>query len=91
MDLPIVWIPYADTGVQTACRNLFPVERDRVNLAKVPGERAQALAFGYAPDLRSRVVAARHNDIAVYLEASDASLMTNEYMLAQTLLQVPDA
>jgi hypothetical protein len=54
-------------------------------------ECAQTLALRYAPDLGCGVVASGHNNVAVYFEASDASLVTNEYMLAQALLEVPDA
>lgn len=39
-DLPVIGIPDADTCIQTACRNFFPIESNGVDLAEVPGECA---------------------------------------------------
>lgn len=91
INVPIVWIPYSDTCVQAACRDFLPIKGNRVDLAEVPCEGTQALALGYTPNLRCCVVAARHDNITVYLEAPYASLVANQNVLAQTFLEVPNA
>lgn len=91
INLPIVRIPYPDTGVQTARRNFLAVKSNRIDLAEMSRKGPQALALGYAPDFCSRVVASRHNNIAVYLETPDTSLVSDENVFAKTLVQVPNA
>lgn len=86
MNLPIIWIPYPDTGVQAARRNLLAVKGNGINLTKMSRERAQTLALGYAPNLGCCVVAARNHDIAVYLKTSDTSLVSNKHMFADAFL-----
>lgn len=90
-DLPVSGVPDPDTCVQTACRDFFPIESNGVDLAEVAGECAQALALGDAPDLRCGIIAARNNNVAVDLQTPDASLVADQHVLADALLQIPDS
>ena len=88
-NLPVCRIPYPDTGVQAACRDLFPVKSDGVNLTEVARERPQALALRDTPNLRGGIVGAGYNNVTMDLETPYTSLMANEYVLAETLFEVP--
>jgi hypothetical protein len=89
IDLPVSWIPYPNTGIQTARCDLLSVESNRIDLAKVSRKSAQTLALRYAPYLSSGVVGTRHNDVTVDLKAPYTRLVTDKNVLAKTLFEVP--
>lgn len=65
MALARLRVPDAHAGVQTTRRDPLAVERDRVDLAEVAGQRPQTAPLGDVPDLRGCVVAARDDEVAV--------------------------
>lgn len=91
IDSPIRGVPYPDTGVQTARRNLSPVKGNSVDLTEMASKSTQALAFRYAPYLGCCVIGAGHYDVTVDFETPDTSLVADEDVLAETLLKVPNA
>jgi hypothetical protein len=64
-DLPVVRIPYPNTGIQTSRSYLLAIKSDSINLAEMTRQCAQALALGNTPYLRCRVIATTYNNIAV--------------------------
>jgi hypothetical protein len=53
------------------------------------GQCAQAFTLRNAPNLGRCVVAPGHDNVSVYLKASDTGLMANEDVFALALLKVP--
>jgi hypothetical protein len=89
-NLPIIRIPYPYTRIQTACRYFFPIKSNGVDLTEVACERTQTFAFRDAPNLCGCVVTAGYNEIAMYLKTADTGLVTDENVLANSLLEIPD-
>ena len=54
------------------------------------GQRPETSAVGDAPDLGDGVVAAGHDEVSVHCETAHAGLMTDEDVLAQARVDVPD-
>jgi len=88
---PICWVPNADHGVQTARGNLLTIEGYGIDLTEVTLKSSKALALGYAPYLGGRVVAAAHDQISVYLQASNTGTVADKNMLADAFLHIPNA
>ena len=63
--LPILWVPYPYTGVQTSCRYPLSVESNGVYLTEVTLKGTQALPGRYAPYLGCGVVASRDYQITM--------------------------
>lgn len=91
MYIPIVRIPNANTRIQTSCCYSIAVKSDGINLREVSAEGAQTSAFRNAPYFGCGIITSRNHKVALDLQTSNASLVTNKYILADSLLDIPNA
>jgi len=84
-------VPDAHVRIETASDNPFAVEGYRIDLAEMALQSLDTPAFRNAPHFGRGVVASRDDNVAVDLEAADASLMSNQDVAAQAGSDVPDS
>jgi len=88
-NLPCCSIPYPDTSVQTARSDSHAVKGNSVYLAVMALQSVEAPSLGNAPNLGGSVIATRDYDIALDLQAPDASLVAYKDVPTQTGSYVP--
>jgi hypothetical protein len=88
--LPSDMVPYPDVGVQAPRDYSLAVERNRIYLAKVALQGLEASAFGDAPNPSKGIVASGHNNVAFYLEATNARLVPNEDVPTHSCANIPN-
>jgi hypothetical protein len=90
-NLPSCRVPYPHICVQATSHDALAIKSNSIDLAEVARQGLQTAPFGDAPDSRRGVVATGDDDIALDLETSNARLMTNENVAAQTCSDIPDS
>ena len=88
--VPSGCIPDPDARVQTAGSHAGAVEGDSIDLAVVSREGVKATALRDAPNFSRGVVAARDNYVAFDFQTSDASLVSDQDVTAQSTSNIPD-
>lgn len=88
-DLPSLHVPYPDTRVQASGCHPLTVEGDGVNVAIMTSKGVETPALRDTPDFRRCVVAPGDNNVALDLQAANAGLVADEYVLAQPGSNVP--